>query len=257
MYSKTVLELAVTVGEKLLVNGCGTHRIEAEIKRTLSACNFTKSEVFITTSGVIVTIDSKETGLLTMVKHVHKKNMHTERIAYIEEIVTSFVNNSIDADTAIKEIINMATKNTYSFLVIALAFAGAGCFRTFMFGGTIYDALTSIAVGFCVGVFIQILTSIKMLSFLVTMCAGFIVGFVSVLLMRYGIGSNLDKIIVGSLISFAPGVPFVHAVNDILNGEHISGNIRAIEAILSGFAIASGIAFALYLWNCLGGGSVI
>ncbi|MGE4213577.1 MAG: threonine/serine exporter family protein [Anaerotignaceae bacterium] len=257
MELKTVLELAVTVGEKLLVNGCGTHRIEAEIKRTLSACNFTKSEVFITTSGVIVTIDSPQTGLLTMVKHVRKKSMHTERIAYIEEIVTDFINDTVDADTAIKEIINMASKNTYSFLVTTLAFAGAGAFRTFMFGGTILDAITSVAVGFCVGIFIQILTSIKMLSFLVTMCAGFIVGFVSVLLMRYGLGSNLDKIIIGSLIAFAPGVPFVHAVNDILNGEQISGNIRAIEAVLSGVAIAGGIAFALYVWGCLAGGSVI
>jgi len=257
MELKSVLELAVTVGEKLLVNGCGTHRIEAEVKRTLSSCNLIKTEVFVTTSVVIVTIDSPETGLLTMVKHVTKKAMHAERIAYIEEIITDFVKKNIDAETSIKEILNMESKNTYSFFVTSMAFAGAGAFRTFMFGGTILDALTSIMVGFCVGIFIQILTSIKILPFLVTICAGFIVGFVSVLLMRYGIGSNLDKIIIGSLISFAPGVPFVHAVNDILNGEHISGNIRAIEAVLSGIAIASGIAFALYVLGYLAGGAII
>ena len=78
----------------------------------------------------------------------------------------------------------------------------------------------------------------------------------AVLLRSFSIGSNLDKIIIGSLITFAPGVPMAHAIDDILNGEQMSGIIRGLEATLTGVAIAMGIAIAVYVWRFLGGQSV-
>ena len=81
---KKVLKLSITAGERLLFNGSATYRIEKEINKVLSVCPFTNKEVFVTTSGIVVTVDSPESGLLTMVKHVTKKGMNTERIAIID-----------------------------------------------------------------------------------------------------------------------------------------------------------------------------
>jgi len=253
MNSKKVLELSVTVGERLIFNGCATHQIEEQVHKVLSVCPFTNKEVFVSTSSIIVTVDSPESGLLTMVKHVEKKGMNQERIALIEDIVIAFASGNTTAEAAIVELRNLAQKSTYTFPVIVSAFALSGAFRAFMFGGTVYDFLAAIVVGTCVGITLQYLNTQKLPSFLVTMSAGFIVGFVAVLLRNFHIGTNLDKIIVGSLITFAPGVPMAHAVNDVLNGEQLSGWIRVMEAILSGVAIAVGIAFALYFWAFIGG----
>ena len=254
---KAVLELSVCIGERLLFNGCATHRIENEIHKILNVCQFTTKEVFVTTSGIVVNVDSPESGLMTMVKHVTKKGMNTERIALLEGISNNFTQDNITGEQALSQVKGIAEKSTYPFYILAAAYGISGAFRAFMFGGTVYDGLAALVVGLCVGITIQTLNSQKLPSFLVTASAGFIVGFVAVLLRSFHVGSNLDKIIIGALITFAPGVPLAHAINDILNGEQLSGIIRAFEAIVTGVAIAVGIAVALYLWSALVGGGII
>lgn len=254
MDKKTVMELAMKTGEMLLASGGSTHKIEGIIRSILNTRELTKTEIFVTTSGIVVTIESKTTGVMTMVKNVPVKSMHMERIALIEEIIFEFINDRISADEALKQLKNISSKNTYSFFTSVIAFGGAASFRTLMFGGTLIDGLASIFVGIFLGIFIKTLNSKSIIGFLVSICGGFVVGYSSVLFMRFGIGSQLDKIIIGSIIPIAPGVPLTHAVNDILNGDYISGNIRAMEALLTGVAIAIGIATSLQFWSLIIGG---
>lgn len=254
MDKKIVLELAMNAGVMLLSNGASTHRIENYIKTILDSRKFEKSEVFVTTTGIIVTIESDSTGLMTMVKNVSNKNMHLEKIALIETIINNFLLNKVTPENALTELEKIKNINSYSFLTTTLAFGGAGAFRTLMFDGTYLDSIASFLVGICLAVFVQTLKSQKMTNFLVTIIGGFTVGFTSILLLRYGMGSSLEKIIIGSLIAIAPGVPFAHAANDIINGDHVSGGIRAMEALVSGIALACGTAFSIQFWSFISGG---
>ncbi len=61
--NKAVLEFAVTTGERMLANGCGTHRIEGLINKILKNCEFKNHEIFVTTTGIVVTVRPKQTGL--------------------------------------------------------------------------------------------------------------------------------------------------------------------------------------------------
>lgn len=252
MDNKSVLEFAVTMGERMLANGCGTHRIEGLIKKILEPCELKNYEVFVTTTGIVVTIES-ENGVTTMVKQVPKKKMHTEHISLIEDIVNSFANGEFSAEEALVELENIESRSTYPYWITVLAYGMAGCFRTLMFGGQIIDGLASILCGVCMGIFIQALNSKNTFTFLVNCCGGFVTGFMAVLLMNFGFGSTLDKIIIGTLMPIAPGVPFVHSVNDILHGDYTSGITRAYEAILTAAAISTGVAFAMMIWSALGG----
>lgn len=251
--NRAILEFAVTVGERMLANGCGTHRIEGLIDKVLSNCHFKSYEIFVTTTGIVVTIDSEPDGVVTMVKQVPKKKMHTEHISMIEDIVNSFIAGELTAQEAMTEIHNVESKATYPYWITVLAFGMAGAFRTLMFGGQIIDGIASLIAGMCMGVFVQALNSNNTFTFLVNCCGGFVAGFMAVLLMSFGIGSTLDKIIIGTLMPIAPGVPFVHSVNDILHGDYSSGTTRAYEALLTAAAIGTGVAFAMVIWKTLGG----
>ena len=143
MDNKSVLEFAVTMGERMLANGCGTHRIEGLIKKILEPCELKNYEVFVTTTGIVVTIES-ENGVTTMVKQVPKKKMHTEHISLIEDIVNSFANGELSAEEALVELENIESRSTYPYWITVLAYGMAGCFRTLMFGGQIIDGLASI-----------------------------------------------------------------------------------------------------------------
>ena len=256
MDNKSVLEFAVTTGERMLANGCGTHRIEGLINKTLKPCNFKNYEIFVTTTGIVVTVVSETGGVTTLVKQVPKKKMHTEHVSLIEDIVNSFIRGELTAEGAIEELKNVESKATYPYWVTILAFGMAGAFRTLMFGGQIIDGIASVIAGICMGIFVQALNSNNTFTFLVNCCGGFIAGFMAVLLMNFGIGSTLDKIIIGTLMPIAPGVPFVHSVNDILHGDYTSGTTRAYEALLTAAAISTGVAFAMIIWKALGGVSL-
>lgn len=236
--------------------GCGTHRIEGLIKKILGNCQLKNYEIFVTTTGIVVTIDSENDGVITMVKQIPKKKMHTEHISLIEDVVNSFIAGELTAQESIKEIYNVEAKATYPYWVTIIAFGMAGAFRTLMFGGQIIDGISSLIIGMCMGIFVQALNSNNTFTFLVNCCGGFVVGFMSVLLMRFGIGCTLDKIIIGTLMPIAPGVPFVHSVNDILHGDYSSGTTRAYEALLTAAAIGTGVAFAMIIWKMLGGATL-
>ncbi len=251
--NKTILEFAVTTGEQMLANGCGTHRIEGLINKILEPCKFKNHEIFVTTIGIVVTVVSESDGVITVVKQVPKKKMHTEHISLIEDIVNSFVSGEISVDEALSELKHVNEKSTYPYWIAVLAFGISGAFRTMMFGGNPMDGVVSVIAGVLMGMTIRALNARNTFTFLVNMCGGFVAGFVAILLMRLGLGSTLDLIIIGTLMPIAPGVPFVHSVNDILHGDYVSGTTRAYEAILTAAAIGTGVSFAMIIWRFFGG----
>lgn len=254
MNSKVTIEFAVSVGERMLANGCGTHRIEGLMDKILSPCGFNDYEIFVSTTGIVVTVDSPVSGVTTMVKKVPKKKMHTEHISLIEDVVNSYENNEITAEDAIIEINHIEEKSTYPFWLSVAAYGIAGSFRTMMFGGRPIDGLASIITGIFMGLVVKTLLSKNTFTFLVNCCGGFVAGFIATLLIKAGLGTMIDKIIIGTLMPIAPGVPFVHSVNDILHGDYASGIVRAYEAILTGAAIGTGVAFSMFIWDIFGGG---
>ncbi len=69
-----------------------------------------------------------------------------------------------------------------------------------------------------------------------------------------GLGSNLNAIVIGSIMIFLPGVAFTNAVRDTLAGDMLSGASKGIEAVIVAVSLASGVGIAIKLWGLLGGG---
>jgi uncharacterized membrane protein YjjP (DUF1212 family) len=69
-----------------------------------------------------------------------------------------------------------------------------------------------------------------------------LIGFLSFLFVKIGLGHQLDKIIIGSVMSLVPGLLVTNAVRDLMAGHLVSGLSKGAEAFLTAFAIGSGIA---------------
>ncbi|MBZ4317181.1 threonine/serine exporter family protein, partial [Mycobacterium tuberculosis] len=50
-----------------------------------------------------------------------------------------------------------------------------------------------------------------------------IIGFLSYLFIRMGMGAELDKIIIGSVMPLVPGLLLTNAVRDLMAGHLVSG----------------------------------
>lgn len=69
----------------------------------------------------------------------------------------------------------------------------------------------------------------------------------AVLSIRIGWGTELDKIIIGSVMPLVPGLLLTNAVRDLMAGHLMAGMSKGVEALLTAFAIGSGIAVVLSL----------
>lgn len=73
----------------------------------------------------------------------------------------------------------------------------------------------------------------------------FVIGLVAKLAITSGMGSQLDKIIIGAVMPLVPGVLITNAVRDLMAGHLVSGISLGAEAMLTAFAIGTGIAFVI------------
>ena len=69
-------------------------------------------------------------------------------------------------------------------------------------------------------------------------------GFVACVLVRFGVGVHLDKILIGCIMLTIPGISTTYAARDMLLGESITGLFRFLESLLIAASIAGGFLFS-------------
>ena len=95
------------------------------------------------------------------------------------------------------------------------------------------------ALGYAVFSEINRLTSIR---FIGEFLGAVSIGVSAYLLTKWHLGGELDNIIIGPVMPLVPGVAITHSIRDMLAGHLLSGLVRGVEALLSAFAIGTGIA---------------
>ena len=141
-----------------------------------------------------------------------------------------------------------AAKLGKKYLVIPMgkgpAFAADGTCP--LFGGGFWDSLSAFFCGLAVGA--CLLFGGRWLgsnSFLRTLVCSGIASLLSLLLVRAGLGNNVDLVTIGVLMLLVPGVALTNAMREIVAGDTYSGLSRTAEAILIATGIALGAAVGL------------
>jgi len=86
------------------------------------------------------------------------------------------------------------------------------------------------------------LTKVKFFS---EFTASLVIGFVAFFAVKYSFGTELDKIIISSVMPLVPGILITNAVRDLMAGHFMSGMAKGAEAFLTAFAIGAAIAVTL------------
>ena len=143
----------------------------------------------------------------------------------------------------------------FDALVLACG-VGSACF-SYLFGGSVFDALAALLCGFVLQIFLNVIDRGTALKFITNLAASALVAFCAVALFSLGLGDSLDKIIIGSIIRLVPGVALTTSIRDFLNGDYLSGTIRMIDAFLIGGCIAIGVGAVVMLYLNIAGGAPI
>lgn len=129
---------------------------------------------------------------------------------------------------------------------VLLGYGIAPAFFCPLFGGGFWDSLSAFFCGLVVGT--CLLFGGRWLgsnSFLRTLVCSGIASLLSLLLVRAGLGNNVDLVTIGVLMLLVPGVALTNAMREIVAGDTYSGLSRTAEAIL----IATGMLWGpLWAW---------
>ena len=74
-----------------------------------------------------------------------------------------------------------------------------------------------------------------------------VIAVTALLFYLAGLPIHFDKIIIGSIMPLVPGIPITNSIRDFINGDYLSGSIRAIDALLTAFCIAVGVGIVITL----------
>lgn len=238
-----ILDFVSQMGKMLLENGAETYRVEDTLSRVLKCLGATDYDTLSTSTGLFVCV-KKHTKIL----RVKTRTINLYRISQINDLSRKIVENQIDIDTAKQKLKHIQNETLYKPSTITISIGVACFFFAFLFKGNIKDAFSAFIVGFLLNIFNIFLSKRKISNFLQISLDGLFVALISLINLNIGIGSDVHKVIIASVMPLVPGVCFTNAIRDIFEGDYISGGSRIFEAIVIGIAISIGVGSVLLGW---------
>ena len=254
MNQQSIIKLATEAGKIILENGGETYRVEETINRICASYEVEFIESFVTPTGIMVSAYTSSGDNVSVIRRIKRRSVDLEKISRVNDLSRDISLSKLtpeEFDYKLKEI-NSIPRYT---LTKTLFFAGiAAAFFTLLFNGSFKDSLIAFFIGVIIK-FITILSSeLKINDFFVNILGGAIASIIALFFVYIGIGNNVDKIIIGSIMLLVPGIAITKAIRDTIAGDLLSGVARAVEAFLIavGIAVGSGVVIGMWL-NIMGG----
>ncbi|MDQ0247763.1 uncharacterized membrane protein YjjP (DUF1212 family) [Bacillus fengqiuensis] len=238
-----IIEVCLLAGKIMLQNGAETYRVEDTMMRIAVSYGINESHSYVTPTGILFSIDGTEP---TKLIRISERTTDLQKVTLVNGISRHISGGHVSVQNAYRMLKKVeAADLAYPISIqIAAAAIASGCFLI-MFQGSWNDfvpAFVAGGVGFSCLLYFHHLVKIK---FFAEFLSSFIIGLLSFLFVKAGIGSELDKIIIGSVMPLVPGLLITNAVRDLMAGHLVSGLSKGAEAFLTAFAIGTGIAVVI------------
>ncbi|MDR6124987.1 uncharacterized membrane protein YjjP (DUF1212 family) [Bacillus sp. SLBN-46] len=240
-----IMEVCLLAGKIMLQSGGETYRVEDTMMRIAAAFGIQTTHSYVTPTGIIFSAEGTEPTKTKLIR-ISERSTDLKKVAMVNSISRSISSGEMNINEALKqlkEIDSLDVTFPFKYQVSAASLA-SGCFMI-MFNGGWNDFLPSMVtggLGYLSFVYFHRFVPIKFFS---EFLASFVIGLLSVLFVKLGLGNQLDKIIIGSVMTLVPGLLVTNAIRDLMAGHLVSGLSKGAEAFLTAFAIGAGIAVVL------------
>ncbi|MGG3562332.1 threonine/serine exporter family protein [Neobacillus rhizosphaerae] len=240
-----IMEVCLLAGKIMLQSGGETYRVEDTMMRIAAAFGIQMTHSYVTPTGIIFSAEGTEPTKTKLIR-ISERSTDLKKVAMVNSISRSISSGEMNINEALKQLKEIDSLDvTFPFKYqVAAASLASGCFMI-MFNGGWNDFLPSMisgGLGYLSFVYFHRFVPIKFFS---EFLASFVIGLLSVLFVKMGIGDQLDKIIIGSVMTLVPGLLVTNAIRDLMAGHLVSGLSKGAEAFLTAFAIGAGIAVVL------------
>lgn len=251
--NQKILNLSVLAGVTLLKCGAEIFRVQETMERILDAYDIHEYNVYVISNGIFATINEKQPDHYSIVRHVPLGSVNLEKIDEINQLSREICQKMYSLEEAyekMEESAKIQPANPWA-LVLASGLGAAGF--CYLFGGSFYDSLVALVMGFLLQIFLNIAGKRNLSKFLSYIIGSVIVTLGTGLVVSSGLQVEFNHIVIGSIIPLVPGVPLTTSIREFFNGDYISGSIHLIDALLTAICIALGVGTAIFLFTSMGG----
>lgn len=246
-----LLSCVMDIGEQMLLCGAEVHRVEESIRLMCSAIGAKRIDVFIITSSMVVTVSDNDDKLYTQTKRINCIGTDFEKLHRLNTLSRKICAQPMTADQIHTELDKATHCKRYPFWLVLISYCTiTGSFSLF-FGGTWIDAVVSVIVGGTVCLltrFSDKTISNKIFSKFIAAVAATALTFTA---LKMGIIRDVDKVIIGNIMTLIPGIGLTNSLRDLFTGDSIAGLFRSLEAVLVALAIAAGYFVVAFLGGAI------
>lgn len=245
-----ILQIAMNLGETLLTSGAEVYRVEETIRRVCKSYNI-DCDCYCTLTGIFISSEGTTSDIhsLTVIRRIKDRSVDLHKIELVNAFSRCLEKEPIDYDEALRKIEEIKKRPYFSFPIMLLAASFNAYVYSCLFGGTSIDGLVAFIISMIIYSLKEYISKYGFFEFLQLFLSGIIAGGIT-LLFKLGIHDlNIDKVIVGAIMVFVPGVAITSGIKDALNGDIISSFGRIGEAVLTACALGAGVGIMLLLGN--------
>ena len=239
---RELFDLAMDIGEQMLLCGAEVGRVEESVALMCRAFGAEKTEVFSITSNLTATFYEPGGDFYTQTRRIRPSRTGTdyEKLHILNALSRDICGGGLTAEQIRERLGAAENRKKYPLWAEYLCCCAiAGAFTLF-FGGGFAEAGVSLLIGllvrFCL-TFAEKLFSNRIFTRFSVTAAASLLAFAA---MDAGLIPTPDKVMIGNIMTLIPGIGLTSALRDLFTGDSISGALRSIEAVLIALGIAGG-----------------
>lgn len=237
---KERLNCAMDIGEQMLICGAEVHRVEDTLTRICTAFGASRVDVFIITSSMVVTVHTNDGDTYTQTRRIISSGTDFEKLHRLNALSREICAKKLTVQDIKKELDSICCIKGYPFWLECVCYAViAGAFTLF-FGGSVMQSIVSLLIGGIIRIvvlFTEKAVKNKIFSKFISSFAATALAFIA---LRFNIIADVDKVIIGNIMTLIPGIGLTNALRDLFTGDSIAGLLRSVESLLIAIAIAAG-----------------
>ena len=241
--NEMAIDCFLLAGRIMMQSGAETYRVEDTMLRMARSQNMFDAQSYVTPTGIIFSLGkthpTRITSISTRVTDLH-------RISLVNSVSRKLTSKIITLEQAYDELKKIEKTNFFLPMWIQVLAASVGSASLMiMFKGVWTDIPIAMIAGGTAHFIVSFVHEKTKVKFFSEFIAALTVAIIATFAVQYNFGQDIDRIIIGSIMPLVPGLVITNAVRDLMAGHFTAGVAKGIEALLTAFAIGSGVALAL------------